>query len=70
MSPFVKDKKYKEVANLLDISDKSVEYHMGQAFKILRQVINKYEEFDKSAIHLQRLAGIALCLMSLDYLLI
>lgn len=48
--------KYKEVAELLDITEKTVEYHIGQAFKSIRQDIHKYQSMDKSATHLQRLA--------------
>lgn len=35
--------KYKEVSDLLDITEKTVEYHIGQAFKGIRQDIHKYQ---------------------------
>ena len=35
--------KYKDVAEVLAITDKAVEYHIGKAFKIIKENIERYQ---------------------------
>lgn len=54
--------KYKDVANLLDLSEKAIEYHIGKALKSIRQDIHKYQKTDKSTASMNKLATIVIAI--------
>lgn len=55
--------KYKEVADLLEVTEKTVEFHMGQAFKDIRQELHKYLSSRDIREHLSKLAMVAVALV-------
>lgn len=55
--------KYKEVAELLEVTEKTVEFHMGQAFKDIRQELHKYLTSRDIREHLTKLAMVAALLV-------
>ncbi|MEP1778983.1 RNA polymerase sigma-70 factor [Reichenbachiella sp.] len=55
--------KYKHVAEILDITDKTVEYHIGQALKNIRQHIYKYQSSDNRSDFLHKLASLGAILI-------
>ena len=46
--------KYKDVAEILDITDKAVEYHIGKAFKIIKENIERYQSDEQRIGYIHR----------------
>ncbi len=52
--------KYREVADLLEVTEKTVEFHMGQAFKDIRQNLHKYLSSKDIRSYLDKLAMVGI----------
>ncbi|MFY0650574.1 MAG: RNA polymerase sigma-70 factor [Cyclobacteriaceae bacterium] len=56
--------KYREVSELLEVSEKTVEFHIGQALKDLRGQLHKYLSSKEIKNHLNKLASTIIVIFS------